>query len=287
MFFAFSTILLAANLSLAPNFDNFLLPNAQTAIGDQGHYYLKKPGWIFGLNNNDMLTPTDKHMTGGFSLGRHFMHPYHKTTGIGIDWNWRLITPAFTRSYEIVEADDYVPIGRFADWMDLTFSVSNFSVLAGRWYLKTEASFGIGHVGNKGGRELQIGVHKLFAGEIDRLTYDNQPKGFWVQPSIKTGVIHPFLGYLWVRCSRDVVSSECGYGLNHTFTNKSGLDIGIEMSRTQLFGSEMYTLQGYRTEYGFSVSVSDVWTPGIKYVSDYIEGDDYEQVYVDLVKIQW
>ncbi len=268
----------------------FETANLHPAIGDVGTLYLNPPGLYIHPMNNDFAGQTDKLMTGSFKTG---LLRQWSSTSLQIETNWRMITPIFYRGFG--EEELKIPIGRFADWGEAQAAYAYVLPLH-HGKLKLELDLGFGDIGDKGGRELHMAIHRLLDSSLDNLTYTNQPSGKSGSGGYQMGYIAPeyTLGGL---TQQNLYTTGAHYNkfmleafvqVNHITQFSKNLRLGLESSIIRQINSDVYWNEILPFRYEAAVGFyAGFYKPTLKWVSPYLQGDAHGQLYVDIINVHF
>jgi hypothetical protein len=266
--------------------------NTPGAVGDPGSFMLLPQSVYFNLMHNDFAGDTDKHLTGSAWTGISLLDPIEKRA-FDIRLEWRFITPAFQGRFD--QADYDKPVGRFADWLALDSSYAFTRPLNSGWEIRHQLAFGLGHIGSKGARQVQTAIHKQIAVAYENLIYSDQPVGWHSMLGYEASLISPASNKYGVTnlrtlmtggVSTDVMVDEIYLRLNTVGDLGSQIGVSLELAAFQQLGSEMLRdLSGIRYEAGLGAIVWQIYRPGIKYVSNFLNSDRVGQLYIDPINI--
>jgi hypothetical protein len=281
------TILLITLKSYAA--DPFLRPAPHGAVGDIGDLYLRDPGVSFSPMGNDFLGETDK-LNSGWTAAS-YMRSF-RDSAFSIDTRWRFLTPIFRRAFG--ESDLDQPIGRFADWLEVSGTYVRQRP-ASPW--KEQFTLGLSHVGNKGAKKVHHWVHRMSHNPTVQLEYEGQLKGFspvaGIEYSRQLGEFNlfaaaPIKAHLAFGANYNTVMAETYAKLNFIWYAHDLLRFGAEGILALQHLSHTYEeVLPYRSEGAFSIAYLRYFQAKIKWVSTYIPGDAYGQIYLDPITINF
>ncbi len=151
--------------------DTFQGANAPGAIGETGSLFLIEQGVFSRPFYNDVFGDTDKQLSGATQIG--YLKVWSHTS-LEVRTQWRLITPTFKEKFGTNSLS--IPVGRYADWMELQVSEAGLQECAGET-LRWQWTIGLGEIGNHGGKQVHQEFHKLIGSTLLGLDYTDQPKG--------------------------------------------------------------------------------------------------------------
>ncbi|MFK7826946.1 MAG: hypothetical protein AB8G05_22580 [Oligoflexales bacterium] len=147
--------------------------NTRGIIGEHDPINLINDGFLFSPMTNDFIGQTDKLMTGSYRLSylKSWSDSSFMLTGY-----WRSLTPVYKKKFG--QSDLKIPFGRFADWAEIQGSYlkkSKSNIPYGS--LNYVFTLGLGHIGDKGLKQVHTYIHKATDNSLLNLDYHNQPKG--------------------------------------------------------------------------------------------------------------
>ena len=260
------------------------------SIGDISHHCITSDGFTIDVMNNDLFGGTDKYMTGAMKAGLQRFFPRNNrgfSSGFDIVVNWRALTPADKEKFSGRSLG--MKIGRFADWMDTNGTYARSYSLSNDYSFKNQLSLGIGHVGNKGMREVQVMLHKLTNNPTEGLVYTGQRVGLVGSADYSMGLVKT--------ASRLSVSVDIGAAHNAAMTEGYAsanasmavmpfLRVGTELRLIRQFRSDFYhdDIRTYRYESSAAICFFEYYQPSVKYVSPYLPGDNVGQFYGEILR---
>lgn len=267
---------------------NFEAANVQGAIGDTGSLYLSPPGMFINPLYNDFFGDTDKLLTASFTAG---LLRLYSDTSFEMTTNWRFLTPVYKQAFG--QPDLPVPVGRFADWMELSSAYAwTDDLKVGK--RKGQIDLGLGHVGNKGAKQIHYWVHQITHNSLDHLDYSNQPSGVvpsigystaYISPEEELGTLH-YQKQVSAGLHHNEFMTEAFLAANLVTNYRPGYELGLESRLIiQLNSSTYESILPYRYEMAAGVLLFRYYKPTIKYVSEYIRGDAFGQVYLDFFNV--
>jgi len=265
----------------------FAKASTQGEIGEASNMFLIPDGAYIHPIYNDVNGGTDKFLTGSAKMG----------LSLGTDnfgWEsvayWRLLTPSFRREFGLPDLP--TPVGRYADWQEIKTSFSGLSNVAG-WHVRHQVSIGYNDVGPKGGKEFHQQIHRVTRNSIDHLEYIDQPEGnFWsfneelgVVSRICLDVAPCFDHAITIEATQGKFMREAGVRYNVVqVQSPRWWENAFELRLIRQLKSEVYEgIRPWRYEVAIGARVLKVITPTVKYVSQYLDGDDVGQSYFDLL----
>ena len=270
-------LLLFSQNALAANFEH---ANAHGSMaGEIGSLYLQPSGVSIHPLPNDWLGDTDKLLTAYAKVG------LLKTTNdqsYELTTNWRMLTPISKRKFG--EPDLQTPIGRFADWGEVKLAYAKTRQLKSGM-TKIQLSAGLGHIGNKGGKEIHRGIHIMTNNQVEQLEYDDQPKGITLSHGIQFAFASKYNNQIAVGFHSSKFLNDFYLQLNQ-IVDLDFVKFGFETSLVRQSNSQVYErLNEFRREAAFSFAVNEYYHPAIKWISAYLPGDKYGQIYADLINV--
>lgn len=253
------------------------VPSIPTVPGETGHLYLNKETVLIHPFSNDMGGRTDKFFTFGSYLG---LLKAYKNFGIEHRLSWRMITPSFQDSKKTKLRK--VPTGRYADWLEfqsgIAYNLEKYGLAI---------NYGLGKLGNNNAKQAQHWWHNQFNIKSNkRLKWDNQLIGYKnsyggeVRVSIKNNNINSF-GY-----QKNILLEEIYIRHNQLLSFNDNL-YSLEVFASKLLKSELNkNHKNNRHEITVGGKFFNYYTPSIKYVSPYINGESCSQVYYDILNFQ-
>lgn len=279
-----------------PSEASLLLQGAavQGVIGESDNAFVIPAGAYFHPIYNDVTGGTDKLLTASMKLGLLQHWPQED----GSQWSaetvafWRLLTPAVKPAFERPDLPE--PVGRYADWRGLHQAVA-FTENFGTWQWKNQLGLAWNEIGNKGGRQLHRWVHEVTKNSLENLEYTDQPEGQFATVQWQTAAVRDLWAYryhslatmLSYQFEHSKMMVESAVGANLLFVaRKSWWVISLSMRLVRQHESEAYgDIKPFRYEGSIGVQLLTYFTPTVKYVSSYLEGDDIGQTYFDLITI--
>jgi hypothetical protein len=200
------------------------------------------------------------------------------------------VKPAFSQE------DLKEPIGVYADWNEVKFGYSWMSEKS-FGTVRHQIALGYSDISNKGGRDFHRWIHDVTNNSLENLEYTNQPEGRFYTRSYTIGIIKSWIFSLHdqidtltsVNLKTDKMMQEASVIHNFIWTlRRNYWAIGAELKLTRQFSSEVYDLpKKHRYEVGLGTQLYNVYTPMIRYVSPYLEGDKIGQTYFDFIHFKW
>jgi hypothetical protein len=262
----------------------FQVANAPGAIGETGSLYLIDQGLFARPFYNDVFGHTDKQLSGATQLGYLKMW---SNSSFEARTQWRLITPTFKEKFGGDQLE--LPVGRYADWMELQLSHAGLFEWEGET-LRWQWFVGFGEIGNHGGKQVHRNFHKLIGSSLLGLDYSDQPKGSDVSRGIELGLIQD-PGKTWgvvhesllnFGLSKNKFMTDLYLNQNQVFHIQDHLHLGLETRFVRQLGSDVHGegRLGWRFEAALGMRWH-AWRPSLKYVSPYLRDDQVGQIYFD------
>ena len=283
--------ILMSHLALADNSnekdlwieDQFKLANGPGAIGETGHLYLIGQGLFIRPFYNDIFGKTDKHLSGSTQVG--WMQTWSDSS-LEFRGHWRFLTPGFKSEFGDKPLD--LPIGRYADWMESQFAYSFMASDLRTMPLKFQFSLGLGHVGDKGAKQIHHKIHEWVGSSLEGLEYINQPDGRYFSrgAEISTFSETRILGYksgtmLSLGVSYNKFMTDIYSKLNQITEISSSISLSYEIKGAFQVASGVYdNSEPFRYEAALGLRWG-FYRPSIKYVSNFLRGDRVGQIYFD------
>ncbi len=270
---------------------SFASGNVTGAPGESGTMFLLDDAVYVNPLNNDIAGKTDKFLTHSTRLG-----VVHRGNNEGFDARagWRFITP----SYEIQDGVEVrPPVGKYGDWAELQLA---YGLLIGdpakgpAPRLQLEA--GLGHLGPKGAREVQVGLHKELGNAWEHLTWADQKRGVTTSGGLEAGMATAafgprafrFEGYGGLGTTMSPVMFQSVARGALVGRHSRSLAAALEMRVYRQFGSLIFTdLLTYRVELALGLLLTRWYKPTISVVGPYHKGDDKMQVFFDVINLNW
>lgn len=235
--------------------------------------------------NNDFQGETDKLVTATTQAGIYWdMDSY----GLRLSAHWRAVTPAFK---DHVGADTIEhPVGFFADWAEVIGSYT--APLVGNW--RWQVSPGVGHIGNKGIKDVHKKIHEITGDETENLTYEDQPEGMVFSFDLQFSYELPTkdLGsyqleqMLSVGYDTGPLMLEYYTQYNNILMVSTETRLAIELAFIYQRNSELWqSIRKFRHEASFSVLLWRYFQPAIKVMSPLLKGDRWGQTYLSPINI--
>lgn len=282
---ALSLFILALDLKAESTPDYLHLADAPGAIGESGNLFLTGEGLAVRPLYNDIFGQTDKHLSGAIKAA--WMFESEEQSSYLVSGHWRFITPAYQKDFSSEIEDN--PSGRYADWMELQVAHARAITQSPIGLpMRYQLSLGLGHVGDKGARQVHTSIHSLVGSSVDRLYYTDQPKGFDLTHSAEIGILSPdsLLSFIpsvltSIGVSKNRFMTDAYLKLNYVTDLHHRTKFGSEVKYARQIDSQV--LDDFREDrLEASVSVRwDWYRPSIKYVSSYLYGDSVRQLYFD------
>ncbi len=265
----------------------FLRASGQGAIGESSNLFLIPEGAYIHPIYNDVTGNTDKLLTASLKFGILRTWDWLSIETVGY---WRLLTPSFKPEFNVPDLKK--PVGRYADWTELKTSFATTSVIASL-PIRAQISVGYNDIGNKGGKDVHIAIHRVTRNSIENLEYINQPEGRFFSLAGEIGLSHPIYSTGWgvarglcsISAEKSKIMDEVGLRWNVVHVIKPEYwEYGMELRAVRQIASEAYEhLRSIRYEGGAGVRVMKYFSPTLKYVSPYLYGDNVGQTYFDLL----
>ena len=265
----------------------------QGAIGEAGNLYLIPEGAYFHPFYNDINGGTDKLLTASLKAGV-LQSVWSPSLSLEVIAFWRLLTPSVKAAF--LEPDLPKPVGRYADWMELKLGVSQTFDM-GDFSIKHQPTLGFNHVGNKGGRKVHRWVHQVTHNTLQYLEYTDQPEGAFLAYGYEVAAFenlvtsgHMRLDHqlaLEANQSRAMTEGGVRYNLIGVL-RKPWWEMGLELRMLHQTKSEFYDdIRPYRFEAAIGTLLYRYFTPTVKYVSPYLNGDSIGQTYFDALHFNY
>lgn len=260
--------------------------------GETSNLYLIPEGVYFHPQYNDVTGDTDKLLTSSMKLG--------VLDRAGEDWSyeacyfWRFITPAFASSTKSGLLAS--PVGIYADWMEVKTAVAKI-IRSDDMIFRPQISIGLNHIGNKGAKKIHRWVHKVTKNSLEGLEYTNQPIGYFAAGGANVSVARDL-----VKMGQQSIGAQALVGyegskiMQEAFADttflwtvrKTWWEMAFDVRIVRQVASDVYEgIKPYRFECAASTALYKVFTPSIKYVSSYLDGDDVGQTYFDFVHFNY
>jgi len=267
---------------------DFSSASTRGTLGDISNLYLSPDGIEINIMNNDFLGGTDKYMTGGMSYG--WLHSL--PVGDGQDIlsyelmaSWDALTPGNSESV----GGRPLPrtLGRFADWMSGRGSLS-YTFAHGLGQTKVQLSLGLGHIGNKGMKNLHYAIHSGIGMQTSGLEYDNQPTGLTRDYDFFVGHILGAKSNQWMiggglaynKAMRDIYLRA-----NYLRALTESYKVSFEFSVVRQMNSDIYDgISPMRYEVATGLRIHEYYQPGFKFVSSFLRDDPRGQFYAELLR---
>jgi hypothetical protein len=233
--------------------------------------------------NNDFLGETDKLLTGAMQLG---LLRRYSDSAYSLQLHWRFLTPVYKRTFG--ESDLKIPIGRFADWAEMTHGYSRR--FGGNDRLVHSFSLGVGHVGNKGAKGIHTYIHQLTKNPIHQLEYNDQLEGYTPSGGYQ-------LGYELPELNLNRVTTRQQLSIGHHYKNImwetygkanivvpiiDGFRFGAETTLVAQHLSHTYdSPRPLRGEIAGGLLIWHYFQTNVKWVSVYLYDDAYGQVFFE------
>lgn len=256
-----------------------------TAPGESSHLYLVPSGLSVNPFLNDLWGDTDKLLTGGAHL-RHLKE--FSDSSLHTSLNWRFFVPAHEPKHGATKLDP-AP-GHYADWLALQTSWAHMFAYDEQAF-KVQLTGGIAHIGDHGASEVHSFMHKIIGADLKGLDYTQQPEGYHAEYGAEIAWIPSFLnraGQAWenqlaLGTSNYRVLYERWASWNAIYNEASGLKYGLEYRFVKQLKSDTFAdYRDHRHELTLGVAINPYYTPNILFVSPYVKGDNYAQIYISL-----
>lgn len=263
-------------------YQQFKSANYGHYAGDMGSLYQVNNGFFYTLINNDWLGNTDKHMTSKSVLGLSYTGNWYS---LSLSSNWRVITPATKIRFNEPLLSD--PVGIFAEWSETTLSQAITLGL-----LKFQVSYSYSDLDNHGMGRLQEQIHDLIDSNLYEAREGYEVRGNFESWGGELGLILPIsqmTSFYLAGGTNNSEMMEIDYlQANLLFLFSKNFTISMEYKRIKQKHSEFYDnslLKPYRNEAGLGIKINDYWRIAFRYVSSYLEGDHYRQIFFDPITI--
>ncbi len=253
--------------------------------GESPHLYLVPEGLSLNPFVNDMWGDTDKLLTGGANL-RHLTDAWGGSLHSSL--NWRFFVPDNEPKHGRAKLDP-AP-GHYADWLSLQSSWARTFEIKEELF-KLQLTGGLAHIGEHGAAEVHSLLHSLVGADKKNLSYEDQPTGYnteygaefaWIPSLLEQGLLQ-VEQQLAIGESRYKVLSERWVSWNGIYHDPQTWTYGLELRYINQFSSETFQdYLEYRHELTFGIRFSEYYSPNILYVSPYVKGDNYGQIYISL-----
>jgi hypothetical protein len=267
--------------------DLSLPPSIPGVPGETGHLFLNKRALLVHPFSNDTGGTTDKLFSFGSYVG---VLGSISRLGYESRLHWRMITPSFQDKRDVTPIRSN-PIGRYADWLEAQTGLS-YTTQSG---IGLALNYGVGRAGGQSARDVQHWWHGVLGVKSNkRLTWDNQLLGrrdsFGGELRVASSPKSDYIQQIWAAGYQKNLLLEEAYTRSNLVFGKpggNGLTCAVEFVFARPLGGELDSdYAKIRFESGFGCRLFSAITPAVRYVSPYVKGDVYPQIYYDLFNIQ-
>lgn len=253
--------------------------------GESSHLYLVPEGLSVNPFVNDMWGDTDKLLTGGANI-RFLTDAWGGSLHSSL--NWRFFVPDHEPKHGVPKLDP-AP-GHYADWIGLHSSWAKLFEAKGE-LLKLQLSGGLAHIGHHGAADVHSFMHRIIGADLKNLSYDNQPEGYHAEYGAELAWIPSSLNVSSSVLSHQIAIGESHYKVlsdrwlswNSLYAAPQSWTYGLELRAIQQISSDTFEdFRASRYELSFGIRFNDYYSPSILYVSPYVKGDSYGQIYISL-----
>ncbi|MEY4630950.1 MAG: hypothetical protein RIQ81_1070 [Pseudomonadota bacterium] len=268
--------------------------SATGAPGESGLLFLVNDSWYVNPLNNDIAGRTDKFLTHSTRLG---WTRSWKDESIDVRMGWRFITP----SHRIADGIELrPPVGAYGDWAEIQIAYAilfaDSDELPGGIRPRVQIEAGLGHLGPKGAREVQVNLHKKLDNSWEHLTWVDQKRGVTSSAGMELGLASG----LWVSgdwttalyggwaVSSSPVIFESMTKATWVAHHARNLGLAIEARHFRQFNSLVLPdLRPQRSEFSVGLLLSRWYKPTFTWVGPYYNSDDDAQVFIDFINLNW
>jgi len=249
--------------------------------------FLNKNAFFIHPFTNDTGGASDKFLSFSSSLG--FVGSWGRL-GFESRLHWRMITPSFQDRRDVTPLRKE-PVGRYAEWSELQ---TGFSYTFPSGY-GLSVNYGAGLAGGNNAKVIQHWWHeRLGVKSNKRLTWDEQLVGrrdsYGAEVRIATIAKRPnILQLLSFGYQKNLLLEEAYTRSNIVwgYNTPSGSVCTFDFIFARPLGGELNdNYSKTRFESGLACRIFSVYSPGVRYVSPYIVGEKYPQIYYELFNVQ-
>ncbi len=250
--------------------------------------------FYFNPLNNDLGGKTDKFLTHSTRLG--LTYDTDDSESLDFRLGWRFLTP----SYQIADGVELrPPVGKYGDWSEAQFAYSVLFVEEAEVFIpRIQLEAGLGHLGPKGAREMQVGLHKEIGNSWQHLTWVDQERGITSGAGVELGLASAgqkmevlgsthffYMGY-GVSSNPIMFQQFVKFNLVSKWSDHLGASIEAKYVR-QIASLILPDLTPNRSELALGLLLSEWYKPTVTWVSAYFQNDPVGQFYFDLININW
>jgi hypothetical protein len=256
-----------------------------TVPGEVSDLYLADDGWSLNPFINDMWGDTDKLLSGGNQI-RYSDRVDDFSLLFGL--NWRFFVPAREPKHAkpLLEPAP----GHYADWLSLQVSALKPVITDS---LRVNVTVGIGHIGNHGAKAIHQSLHRLVGADLHGTQYTNQPLGFkpelgaelaWSPEYLQYGPLADLLEFS-LGIAHYAILTESWVGLNLLGVKGAEPRWSLALKAVWQLNSQTMAddITAHRFEVAFGYRFNAYYTPTAVYVSPYVQGDAYPQLYLNVI----
>lgn len=283
--YLFAAFFLLSLPSHARILGEYLRVNPHALPGDTEYNHLPLPG-VMMHESNDWYGNTDKLISGTGTLNITGIWR-HLSTSVGM--KGRFITPILqTRNDQ-----DYLPekIGVFADSMETSWH--NSITLYGKESMAFKLDFGAAYtdIGNHGLVNLYQQIHDRIGSPTKDEAFGPRLRDSFIVSTYGVSFVFPLLDTINMMIGGSAYDSVPFHekSVQYSFVFSNGRNFAASFKFMYVFQerSEWYELTGNRRQYMGGLRLFSFWTPSFMYVSPYVEGDKFGQVYFSPISFTW
>lgn len=284
--------LVSTSIAKANSFESpYATGNATGAPGESGTLFLLPDSIYVNPLNNDIAGHTDKYLTHSTRIG---WTERSDSEGFDVRAGWRFITPSYKLANHVSVRP---PIGKYGDWMEVQVAYGVLlDSIGDLFYPRIQLEAGLGHLGPKAAREIQVDLHKSIKNDWEHLTWANQKRGITSDSGLEAGLAsHSFsLGGARLDCyggagfHMNPIMLESYINFSAITAWSSSFAIAFEGKAARQYSSLLFErMRTLRTELTTGFLLTRWYKPTLTYVSPISKGDSERQIYFDVINVNW
>jgi hypothetical protein len=282
------SLLLSASPVVADETTPFASADARGTVGEAGSLHLLRDSVYVHPLNNDIAGRTDKYLTHSTRIGYNGIADNGE--GYDVRASWRFITPDYIG---LGQSSAPRVIGNYGDWAEIQFARAMlFNLPDARLHVQFAA--GLGHLGPKGAKTVQVNLHKELDNAYEHLTWVEKQRGISASSGILVGyapmATYSLLGghvhhMASLQFNDTLVMLDAALTDHVVLSFGDAFKVGLESKIVRQMASILYqdAIEPYRIEASFGVLLTRWYKPTINYVSNYLRGDAVPQYYFDFI----
>lgn len=278
-------LLIVSGIASAEMLDESISVNPYALPGDSDANHLMVPG-VRLHEANDWAGNTDKNVTESGSLT--VMGNYWKWFSSSLSYRGRYVTPVLkTKNHEPALP---TPIGIHAEWVELMLNQSMTFYTDKGWGIKLDGGIGYNDMGNHSFVKAYKSVHESIGNPDESDKFGERVDTNFISSTFGGGIVIP-MGQVNLLAAYKSMNSEAfredAIEGSAILSVSEDLAFSVKASFIEQKRSNLFDLKQYRSQYYAGVRLFKFWTPSVMYVTPYLKGDKYGQLYVSPLSLTY